>query len=207
MVRQSGGTQNRGTSAATGKCWDWGNSGDESDREIPHDVHRVIHGLIRRGVDQPQRWYCHCLEGGGGMEYWRGKKLHTKCGEFHYYYGVEEMYVVGAYVTTNDQYTVHQVEKDLERWPEWTEIMIVGYLNDRLTQPHEICADNLETITTNHSLKYQTCHFIPRICYRKAKGWTWRMWRDRRSIKGRGKYILISNRWEFYNLSIREPRI
>ena len=45
------------------------------------------------------------------------------------------MYVVGAYVSPNNQLTVYLMEQDLSRGPVGVDMLLVGYRNARLAQP------------------------------------------------------------------------
>ena len=114
--------------------------------------------------------------------------------------GQKRWYVVGKYVPPNDQLTVHQVEQALARFPEGVETLLVGDLNARLAQPWDQCEEDLATKIANCGIVAQILHFIPRWRYRGKVGWSWRMWRDRRHITGRGDYILGTDHRDFYNL-------
>ena len=85
-------------------------------------------------------------------------------------------------------------------------MLLVRDLNARLVQPRDQQEEDLATVIVNYRLVDQSLHFIPRRRYRGKLGWSWRMWRDRRPITGRGNYILGMDCRYFYNVGIRSSR-
>ena len=54
---------------------------------------------------------------------------------------------------------------------------------------------------------YQSQIFTPRCMFIGEGGWSCRMWRYRIPISGQGDYIIGTQRRDFYNVDIREPRM
>ena len=75
------------------------------------------------------------------------------------------MYVVGAYVSPNNQLTVYLMEQDLSRGPVGVDMLLVGYRNARLAQPRDQCEEDLATATKKYGIVDQTLHFIRRKRY------------------------------------------
>ena len=109
-------------------------------------------------------------------------------------------YVDREYMPINNQPQVHWVEQAQASISVGVETLLVGKLNALLSQPQDQCKEDLTTDIVNYGLVDHTLHFIPRWRYRGKVGWSWRMWRDRRHITGRGDYILGTDHREFYNL-------
>ena len=74
--------------------------------------------------------------------------------------GRNRWFVVGSYVTLNDQLTVHWVEHTLVLCPKGTATVLVRNLNARLAQPCNRREEDLATAISNHGLEYQTLYFI-----------------------------------------------
>ena len=87
-------------------------------------------------------------------------------------------YVVGAYITLNDQPTVHQVEKALARGPAGEEMLLFGEVNSPLEQPRDQREEDLVTAIADYGLVEKTLPFIPGQRYIEKVFWPLRMWRD-----------------------------
>ena len=128
-------------------------------------------------------------------------------GSFKITAGRKRWYVVGEYVPPNDQPTLHQVDQDLLFDPMGVETLLASNIYIRLAQPQDQGEEYLVTAIANYGLVKHTLHFTPRHRYRGKGGWSWRMWRYRRTITVRGGYIIGTVCREFCNVFIRDPRL
>ena len=67
--------------------------------------------------------------------------------------GRKKWFVYGTYGLPNKQSTVNQANQDLLRFPDGTELLIVGEINAHLAQPFNQCKEYLVTAITNHGLE------------------------------------------------------
>ena len=77
------------------------------------------------------------------------------------------------------------MEQALARGPARVEMLLVGDLKYLLTQPKDQLKKDLATAIASSGLVDQKINFIARRRYRGKGGWSWRMWRDGRTITGR----------------------
>ena len=77
------------------------------------------------------------------------------------------------------------MEQALARGPARVEMLLVGDLKYLLTQPKDQLKKDLATAIASSGLVDQKINFIERRRYRGKGGWSWRMWRDGRTITGR----------------------
>ena len=83
--------------------------------------------------------------------------------------------------------------------------MLFGDLNTYLENPRYQREEQVATVLVGHGLTDKARHFLLRQKYRADWNWTWRMWRDGRSILIWGDNILGTTRQYFSMIGIREP--
>ena len=116
-------------------------------------------------------------------------------------------YVVGDYVPTHDASADHRIKQMLEVATKGIEIILLGDLNIRLRKLRDDREDELASALAGRGLGDMTSHFTPRRRYQGTGCRTWKIRWDFRMVTGRGYYILISNRNEFFKAGEWKERI
>ena len=81
-------------------------------------------------------------------------------------------YVIGAYVPTNDEPNIAQVEEALENTVKGVEVILIGHLNVSLREPCGVQEEELVMVVRACGMYDMTAHFMPRRRYRGYGRWT-----------------------------------
>ena len=82
----------------------------------------------------------------------------------------------------------------------------MGGLKARLGDSYDKHEEDLAMVLVDKGLVNMTDHFMPKRRCSGAGSWTWRIHREGRQVTGRGNYILSTDRRNFTNTGMREPR-
>ena len=101
---------------------------------------------------------------------------------------------------------VHCMEKALRVTPKGLEVILMSNINVRLGDPPYEREEYLAMELVDRGLVNMTKHFMPKRRYRGAGRWIWSTHREGSYVTGRGYYILSTERCNFNNTGLREPR-
>ena len=121
--------------------------------------------------------------------------------------GSQRWYAVGKYVPPHNTPAIHCINKALEVAPKGMEAILLEDINVRLRELYNNREDELTLAMAGSGLGDVTSHFTPRRRYRGTGNWTWKTRREVSLVTGRGDYILISDRDDFFKSGVQEARL
>ena len=121
--------------------------------------------------------------------------------------GAQRWYIVGAYVTPEDEVTMETVIAAIGRKPPGADLMVAGDFNVDIMEPEgNRRVENIATDLETAGLEDMAQHFMPRRRQWNRDRRTWDMRRKGQVVRSRTDYILGTDRRLFKNVTVRDPR-